>query len=380
MSVSSSTQPRNDVARLMLAVIVLGALILGSLWVLAPFLAALIWAATVVIATWPLMKRLEGAFGGRRAPAVAVMTTAMLAILVVPLIVGIHALFGLTDDARALIAQVEASVVPPAPAWVPGLPLVGDRLAAAWNEQAGVSAAALAQDLRPYLKAVTAWFAARAGTLATTLLQFLLIAILAAVLYAQGEAWAAWIARFGRRIAGDRSDRMLLLAGQSIRSVAAGIIVTAVIQTALSGLGLFIVGVPFAGILTALVFVFCIVQLGPLIVMAGATAWTFHALGSGWGTAMLAWTLVVGFMDNVVRPVLIRRGADLPLLLIMAGVIGGLLAFGVVGIFVGPVVLAVAYTLADEWAAEGDRPAAEGSESPAAPAAEAGRVERVAAG
>jgi hypothetical protein len=119
--------------------------------------------------------------------------------------------------------------------------------------------------------------------------------------------------------------------------------------------GLPLVGVPFAGVLTAIVFMFCIAQLGPLLVMAGATAWTFHALGTGWGTLMLVWTLTVGVMDNFVRPVLIRRGADLPLLLIFAGVIGGLLAFGVVGIFVGPVVLAVAHTLLDEWIAEADR-------------------------
>jgi predicted PurR-regulated permease PerM len=109
--------------------------------------------------------------------------------------------------------------------------------------------------------------------------------------------------------------------------------------------------------------VFCIAQLGPLIVMLGATAWAFHALGSGWGTLLLVWSIVVGVMDNFVRPVLIKRGADLPLLLIFAGVIGGLMAFGVVGIFVGPVVLAVAHTLLDEWVHEagpGPAPVAHG--------------------
>ena len=96
-------------------------------------------------------------------------------------------------------------------------------------------------------------------------------------------------------------------------------------------------------------FALCIAQLGPFIVLIGATIWTYTTLGSGWGTFMLVWTMVVGTMDNFLRPVLIRRGADLPLLLIFAGVIGGLIAFGIVGIFVGPVVLAVAYTLLDSW-------------------------------
>jgi predicted PurR-regulated permease PerM len=96
-------------------------------------------------------------------------------------------------------------------------------------------------------------------------------------------------------------------------------------------------------------FALCIAQLGPIIVLAGATVWAYSSLGTGWGTFMLVWTLVVGTLDNFLRPVLIRRGADLPLMLIFAGVIGGLIAFGIVGIFVGPVLLAVAYTLLDNW-------------------------------
>ena len=142
---------------------------------------------------------------------------------------------------------------------------------------------------------------------------------------------------------------MVVLAGQAIRGVAMGVVLTAMLQKVLSGIGLAVVGVPFASVLTVVIFVFCIAQLGPLIVMLGATTWAFHALGSGWGTLLLVWSIIVGVMDNFVRPVLIKRGADLPLLLIFAGVIGGLMAFGVVGIFVGPVVLAVAHTLLDEW-------------------------------
>ena len=144
---------------------------------------------------------------------------------------------------------------------------------------------------------------------------------------------------------------MVVLAGGAIRGVAMGVVVTALLQTVLSGVGLAIAGVPFAGVLTAIIFALCIAQLGPILVLLGATAWTYYAVGPGWGTFLLVWSLVVGLMDNFVRPVLIRRGADLPLLLIFAGVIGGLVAFGIVGIFVGPVVLAVTYTLLDDWVA-----------------------------
>jgi predicted PurR-regulated permease PerM len=134
-----------------------------------------------------------------------------------------------------------------------------------------------------------------------------------------------------------------------------GVVITAVLQTMLAGIGLAIVGVPFAGVLTAVIFVCCIAQIGPLPMMLAATAWAFASLGTGWGTVLLVWSLAVGTMDNFVRPVLIKRGADLPLLLIFAGVIGGLLAFGVVGIFVGPVVLAVAHTLLGRWIADDAR-------------------------
>jgi predicted PurR-regulated permease PerM len=344
---------RQDLARTTLAVTVIGVLLAASLWVLAPFVAALVWAATIVIATWPLLLRVERACGGRRAPAVAVMTIAILAILLVPLVVGVYALFGLTADARELVHGLESMAVPAVPAWVGGLPIVGEQAAAAWARYSGMPVSALAGYLEPYLRTTAAWFARHAGGLAVTLVQFVLIAILTGVLYAQGEAWAGWVRRFGRRLAGARGDRIVVLAGQAIRGVAMGVVITAVLQTVLSGVGLAVAGVPFAGVLTALIFVFCIAQLGPFLVMLGATAWTFHALGSGWGALMLLWTVVVGTMDNVVRPVLIRRGADLPLLLIVAGVVGGLLAFGVIGIFVGPVVLAVAYTLLDEWVDEG---------------------------
>jgi predicted PurR-regulated permease PerM len=181
------------------------------------------------------------------------------------------------------------------------------------------------------------------------LLQFVLIVILSAILFAGGESWAGWLRRFGRRLADEQGERMVVLAGNAIRGVALGVIVTAVAQSALGGIGLAIAGVPFAGVLTAVMFALCVAQVGPILVLIGATVWAYSVLGAGWGTFLLVWSLTVGLMDNVLRPVLIRRGADLPLLLIFAGVIGGLVAFGIVGIFVGPVLLAVAYTLLDDW-------------------------------
>jgi predicted PurR-regulated permease PerM len=127
-------------------------------------------------------------------------------------------------------------------------------------------------------------------------------------------------------------------------------------QTVLAGLGLAVAGVPFAGLLTGIILLLCIAQIGPVVVLVPAVIWLFWSDSTGWGVALLVWTIIVGLMDNFLRPMLIRKGADLPLLLIFAGVIGGLLAFGIIGLFVGPVVLAVSYTLLNEWMREREQP------------------------
>jgi predicted PurR-regulated permease PerM len=345
------TSQRADLARITLSVLFIGGLIAGSLWVLSPFLPAFIWATMIVVATWPIMSRLEGVCGGRRAPAIAVMTLGLLAILIVPLGVALQAILGHADDLVTLLERLPNAQLPAAPEWLGKVPLAGERAQTAWNHLASGGVADLMVQAQPYVRAAAAWFAQQAGSVALVLVQFVLIVILSAVLYAGGESWAAWVRRFGQRLAGEQGDRMVVLAGQAIRGVALGVVVTALVQSALGGIGLAIAGVPFTGVLTAIMFALCIAQLGPILVLLAATAWAYVSLGVGWATFLLVWSLVVGFMDNFLRPVLIRRGADLPLLLIFAGVVGGLVAFGIVGIFVGPVILAVAYTLLDNWVA-----------------------------
>ena len=147
----------------------------------------------------------------------------------------------------------------------------------------------------------------------------------------------------------------MVLAGQAIRGVAMGVVVTALAQSLLGGIGLAIAGVPLVAVLTSVMFMLCIAQLGPLLVLLPAVAWLYWSDSTGWGTFLLVWSIFVGTIDNFLRPFLIRQGADLPLLLIFAGVIGGLLSFGLIGIFIGPVVLAVAYTLFDAWISEDRR-------------------------
>jgi predicted PurR-regulated permease PerM len=193
------------------------------------------------------------------------------------------------------------------------------------------------------------------------LLQFLLIVLITAILYATGETVARGVRRFARRLADERGEDSVVLAGQAIRAVALGVVVTAVVQSTIAGIGLAVVGIPYAAVLTAIIFILCIAQLGPTLILAPAVVWLYWTGDPLWGTVLLVWTVIVGTMDNFLRPILIRRGADLPLLLILVGVIGGLISMGVIGLFVGPTVLAVTYRLLESWIEDIDR--AQGAEA-----------------
>lgn len=351
------TDTRTDLTRTTLGVLFIGGLTLASFWILQAFLPAFVWAVMIVVATWPMLKAAQGAFGGRRGPAVLVMTVAMLIVFVMPVALAIGALADNAAPAAAWIKGLAGRPFPPPPEWLGGVPLVGPRAVVAWNGFAGEGFPEVAARLEPYTVDVTRWVVAEARTVGLVFVQCLLIVILSAVLYTSGESWAWWMRSFGRRLGEQRGENAIVLAGQAIRGVALGVVVTAIIQSALGGVGVALAGVPFPGLLTAVMFVLCIAQVGPILVLLGATAWLFANGHTGWGSFMLAWSFGVGLLDNVLRPILIKRGADLPLLLIFAGVIGGLLSFGLIGIFVGPVVLAVTYTLVDAWVT--DRPMGE---------------------
>jgi predicted PurR-regulated permease PerM len=242
--------------------------------------------------------------------------------------------------------------VPSPPEWVTHIPLVGDKVSAFWQNLSAGGFNSFVEYLSPYASETGRWLLSQFGGLGGMLLQFFLVVVIAAIFYGSGEQAAQMVRRIGRRLAGDRGEGSIVLAGQAIRAVALGVGVTAILQTVLGGLGLVIAGVPFAAVLSALMLMLCIAQAGPGFVLFPAVAWMYWQGDHGWAIFLLVWSIVVSTMDNFVRPMLIRRGADLPMLLIFVGVIGGLLSFGLIGIFVGPVALAVTYTLAQAWVSE----------------------------
>ena len=346
MTDTQATLSTTDLPRATLGVLIIVVLIALTIWILRPFLGAIVWALMIVVATWPVMRHLQGWLWGKRALAVLAMTVALLLVLVVPLLLVTSTILSNVDTIVEWGSALRSFTMPAPPEWLGTVPIVGTPAVQAWEKIAASPLADVASAAAPYAATAILWMAGTMQGAGWLLLQFLLTVAIAAVMYAKGEQAADGLLRFGRRLAGEPGDRVVRLAAQAIRGVALGVVVTALIQSALAGIGLTVAGIPFAAFFAAVAFVLCIAQLGPVLVLAPAVAWLYWRGATGAASALLVWTLVVGALDNILRPILMTKGADLPMLLMFAGVIGGLLAFGLIGIFVGPVVLAVSYRTA----------------------------------
>ncbi|MGH7165479.1 MAG: AI-2E family transporter YdiK [Nitrospiraceae bacterium] len=342
-----------DITRTILAVLFIGGLIAGSLWILLPFLPAVIWATMIAVAMWPVLLRVQGWLWGRRWLAVKALTSLLLLVFVVPLSLAVGTIVANADVISGWAGLLSTVKLSQPPAWVETLPYVGKRVAQAWGELAASGQEDLAKKLAPYAAGVVRWFVEQLGSFGMMTIQSLLTVVIAAVLFATGETVAEGVRHFGRRLAGTQGENTVVLAGQAIRGVALGVVVTALVQATLGGIGLAVAGVPFAAVLTAIMFLLAVARIGPGPVLAAAIVWLYWTGSPGWATALVVWAILVGpLVKNVLGPILMKKGAHLPLLLVLPGVIGGLIAFGMVGIFIGPMVLAVSYRLLEAWVCE----------------------------
>ena len=248
----------------------------------------------LVVATWPILKSLEARLGNRRAPAVALMTLGLLLLLVIPLWAAIDTIAEHADDVSGLAKRVAESGLPQPPEWVGKLPLVGKRLSATLAAWADAGPAGLEARLGPYASDAAAvgvrpggQSRRHAGPVPAgrdSLRRHVLRA---------ANRRRSGVRRFGRRLAGQRGEDSVILAGKAIRSVALGVGVTAVVQTVLGGIGLAVAGVPFASLLSAVMLMLCIAQLGPALVLFPAVAWMYWTGENAWATFLLVWSVVV---------------------------------------------------------------------------------------
>jgi predicted PurR-regulated permease PerM len=336
----------------LLAILSLLLLIVGSLWVLQPFIAPLVWAAMIAVATWPVMLAAQRKLWRMRSLAVVVMLLGLLLIFFVPLTLALLTLASHADEALTWARSFSPADWAEPPPWVAHIPMAGDHIANLWREAVAAGGNVLLAKVTPYMGSWATSALREVGTLGVVGLQCFITVAICGVLYARGEVAGQAVLRFAHRLSGDRGVEAVQLAASAVRGVALGVLVTALAQALLGGIGLWVAQVPGAGLLTAVMLLLAVAQVGPLPVLIGSVGWLFWSDQNAAAIGLLVWSGLVGTMDNVLRPWLIRKGADLPLLLIFAGVVGGLLAFGLIGIFVGPIVLAVTYTLLGAWMAE----------------------------
>ncbi|MDH3998466.1 MAG: AI-2E family transporter YdiK [Desulfuromonadales bacterium] len=339
----------SDLARKTLAILFLAGLFASCFWIMRPFLPATIWAAMIVIATWPLMLAVERRLNGKRKLATAVMVAALLLLFIIPCFLAIGTLVENSNQIVTGVRLLETLEIPPPPDWVIELPMVGEAVDTLWREVLAEGPEELTAKLAPFARKIATWLASQAGSFGVMLVHFCLTVAVAAVLYLHGEKATKAILQFCHRLGGERGEQLAVLAAQAVRAVALGVVVTAFVQSVLAGIGMAMAGLKFATLLTALIFILGVAQIGAFPVLIPCVAWLFWKSSIATAVTFAIWATLVGFLDNFMRPMLIKRGANLPLALILVGVVGGLIAFGFIGLFIGPVVLGVSYTLAVDW-------------------------------
>ncbi|MDE1166302.1 MAG: AI-2E family transporter [Pseudomonas sp.] len=333
----------------LLVQILLFALLGACLWVMAPFISALLWGAILAYASWPLMRLLTRWLGGRETLAAAVLTGCWMLLVVLPLVwLG----FNLADhirDVLAFVKDVQVDGLPEAPSWLGSIPFVGERLVVLWDtiDQQG---AALLVSIKPYLGQVGNWLLARSAQIGGGILELTLSLVFVFFFYRDGPRLEAFVLRLLERLIGQRASYYLDLVAGTVQRVVNGVIGTAAAQAILALIGFLIAGVPGALVLGIVTFLLSLIPMGPPLVWIPATAWLAWKTEYGMAIFLAIWgTFIISGVDNVLKPYLISRGGNLPLVIVLLGVFGGLLAFGFIGLFIGPTLLAVAYSLLLDW-------------------------------
>ena len=339
--------PNND--RLLVQILLLG-LLGASLWVLAPFWSALFWAAVLSFASWPVMRWLTRLLKGRQSVAAGLLTGVWIVAVAVPLVMLGFNLADHIRDATAMIKDVQVDGLPPPPAWLASVPVVGERLVSIW-ETLDQQGSALFATVQPYLGQVGNFLLVRSAKIGGGILELALSLILVFFFYRDGPRLAAFVESLLERLIGERAQHYLELVAGTVQRVVNGVIGTAVAQALLAYIGFMIAGIPGALLLGLLTFACSLIMVPPLI-WGPAVGWLIWQGEIGMAIFLGVWGFfIISGVDNILKPYLISRGGNLPLVVVLLGVFGGILAFGFMGLFLGPTLLAVAYSLLSDWVA-----------------------------
>ena len=326
---------------------IIGAVGIACAIILVPFLVPVVWAGILAVTVRPVQLRLATALGGRHRTAAAIVAVSALAVLMIPtaLLTISAAKSGL---ALATDIQNDTLVVPAPPEGLKDFPLVGQRLHDGWTLADESVADALIQ-FRDELAGIAAWLLGAAGKLIAQVLVFCASIAIAGVFLAFAKPRHEFVRTLGRRVSPSNGEGLVELATETIRSVAKGVLGVAAIQALLAGVGMLVAGVPAAGLWALAVLFVAIIQIPPVLVLLPVIIWNFTASSTLAASALAVWLVVVGSSDTVLKPMLLGRGLEVPMPVILLGAIGGVLVSGLVGLFAGAVVLALGYTLFMEW-------------------------------
>jgi predicted PurR-regulated permease PerM len=324
-------------------------LAVGCLVVLRPFLSSILWALILCYSTWPIYTWVVAKLKDRQAVAATIMTVAVALVLVVPLaFLGARLAEHVTEVIQIVRVLLDQGLPTP-PSWLLKVPVVGADVHEYWGHLAG-SEATFRVAVEPYVAQARDWAMRSGASLGQGAIELTLSVLICFFVYRDGRDAAVQLHSGVQRVAGDRAQHLLEVTGSTIRGVVYGVLGTAATQGTLAGIGFWIAGVPGALLLGFATFVFSMIPAGPPMIWIPSTLWLFYTGQFGWGVFMGLWGLfVVSSVDNVIKPWLISRESRLPLLLVFLGVLGGVIAFGFIGIFIGPTLLAVGFTLIQQW-------------------------------
>jgi predicted PurR-regulated permease PerM len=338
------------IAERVLMALLLGGIAIGCVVVLLPFISALLWAAILVFTTWPICDWLRHRLHLRAGVAAGVMVSLTAVAIVLPLALAAPGSAGDVDHLRNIIEAALRAGLPGAPAWVYDIPLLGPTLGGLWDRWAA-DISVMVEAFRPYFGIVLENGVSLLLGIANGVLLFVLALFAAFFFYLYGAPIAARLTLLLHRIAGPRADRLIDVTGATVRGVVYGILGTALVQGILTAFGLWLSGVPRPVLLGVVAAFLAVLPVGAPLVWIPAALWLMSSGHLGWGIFLGIYGVVaVSGADSLIRPWFIARGAQLPFLLTVLGVLGGALAFGLLGIFLGPVLLGVGYTLINEWA------------------------------
>lgn len=325
----------------------IGILALATVRIVMPFVMPFLWGVIIAVAVFPLLNKLGAKTGSKRKFYATCFALAVIAALVVPSVVLVSES---VESIQAFSDQIEKGGlhIPPPPDTVRELPLIGDKLFSAWSLASSNLELAL-KKFEPQLLSFATFLVTKAGSGLQGLLLFILSIVIAAILLATAPKGIEVIQKIANRFLGDKAESMVALATATIRGVMQGVIGVAIIQAVLAAIGMVAVGVPAAGFWAAVVLVFAVVQLPPLLILGPIAAWVFTLVSTVPAVIFLIWALLVSGCDGFLKPLLMGRGVDAPMIVILIGALGGMMSSGIIGLFVGAVIVAISYTQFMAW-------------------------------